>query len=117
MATAVRLQNEMTTFIQLQITYPNHEEAIEVAKRLVASKLVACAQVVGGVESCYVWKGEFCVDGETLLLCKTRSKLFDLVVKEITNTHSYECPQIVAVPLTHVSPDYAVWLDDNIASI
>ncbi len=104
----------MADYIQLQITYPTLTEARDSALFLVESKLAACTQVIDRIESCYVWQGETRVEFEALLLCKSRACLFDRIVKEITERHSYECPQIVGVPLDFVSPLYAAWLDESI---
>lgn len=104
----------MAKYIQLQITFPALEEAQEAAAFLVESKLAACAQVIPGVQSRYVWQGETCESAEVLLLCKTRSALFTCVAAEISSRHSYDCPQIVGVPLDFISSSYAKWLDENI---
>lgn len=99
-------------YIQLQITYPTYEEAQESVSFLVSSKLAACAQLIEGIESRYVWQGESYAKTETLLLCKTRAELFNRVVAEISARHSYQCPQIVGVELSLISSDYEAWLDD-----
>lgn len=107
----------MTTnekFIQLQITFPNAEEAETVAAFLVDEKWAACAQIVGKISSVYRWRGAVESATETLLLAKTRAALFERVAAEIKRRHSYETPQIVAVPLDFIASDYADWLDAEI---
>ena len=106
----------MTTceFVQIQTTFPDEESARALAARLLELKLVACAQILPGLESRYEWLGELCVDRETLLLCKTRASLFERLSAEIASRHPYECPQIVGVPLLCVAPSYAAWLDEQL---
>ena len=100
-------------FIQVQITYPNVEEAQNAAKTLVNRRLVACAQIIPQIESRYVWQGKTRVDSETLLLCKTRSTLFERLAEVVASEHSYECPQIVGVPLEFIASSYRDWLDEQ----
>ena len=101
-------------FIQVQITYPNVKEAQNAAKTLVDRRLVACAQIIPQIESRYVWQGKTNVDSEALLLCKTRSTLFERLAEVVASEHSYECPQIVGVPLEFIASSYRDWLDEQI---
>jgi len=103
-----------SSFIQVQITYPTAEEARNAAKTLVERRLVACAQILPQIESRYVWRGQTHVDVESLLLCKTRSTLFDRLAEVVASAHSYECPQIVGVPLDFIASSYRDWLDEQI---
>lgn len=101
-------------FCQLQITCPTKEEAIALARKLVESHLVACAQVAGPITSFCYWKGEFKEGEEWLLLTKTRLCIFDEVSELILSHHSYEVPQIVALPISASSPDYLRWMEEQI---
>ena len=101
-------------FVQLQITFPNEEEARAIAETLVERRLVACAQILGPIESRYVWRGVVNVDSERLMLAKTRESLFQRVADVVENAHSYECPQIVAIAIDCVSPKYESWLEEQI---
>jgi len=111
----VSVEMTSSSFIQVQITYPNVEEAKSAAKTLVERRLVACAQILPQIESRYVWQGKTNVDVESLLLCKTRATLFNRLAEVVAAEHSYECPQIVGVPLQFVAPSYRDWLDEQIA--
>lgn len=101
-------------FIQIQTTWPTRAEAEDAARFLVEERLVACAQLLGPIESRYVWAGKTENSEEFLLLTKTRAALFDAVATAISERHSYEVPQIVGVPLAFVAPSYAAWLDAQI---
>ena len=101
-------------FIQLQLTYPTREEAEEASRFLVAERWAACAQLLGPIESRYVWAGKTENSEEFLVLAKTRAALFDALAAVICERHSYVVPQIVALPLAFVAPSYAAWLDAQI---
>lgn len=101
-------------FIQLQITYPQKQEAMEAARYLTESGLVACAQVTGPIESFYRWQGNLHNDREWLLLAKTDLDYFSKVKVAITKKHSYECPQIIALPIQSLSESYQDWLEEQL---
>lgn len=101
----------MTTYIQVQITFPTEESAQRTADRLVSERLAACAQILGPTRSVYVWKEQTETSHEILLLVKTKAVLFDRLVDAVRDGHPYECPQIVALPIFAGNADYLDWLD------
>lgn len=103
----------MTTYIQVQITFPSEALANAMAERLVQNRLAACAQILGPIRSVYVWKGKSEQSNEILLLAKTRAELFDRLVETVRDGHPYECPQIVAIPIFAGNGDYLSWLDEQ----
>ena len=102
-------------YIQIQITFPTAELAIEMATKLVQEKLVACAQICGTVQSVYTWKGVCETNAETLLLAKTTLPLFERLEAAVCANHPYECPQIVALPIVAANADYLDWLNEQIS--
>ena len=100
-------------FIVVVVTAPNHEVADRLAHTLVSEKLAACVNVLPGVRSVYVWKGEICNEGELLCLLKTRRELFPAVRQRLLALHPYEVPEIIALPLVEGSEPYLAWLRDN----
>jgi periplasmic divalent cation tolerance protein len=72
--------------------------------------LVACANIIFGVESRFWWKGRINKAKETLLILKTRRENFKRVEKEIKRIHSYEVPEIIALPIVAGSKSYLEWL-------
>ena len=99
--------------IQIQTTVATKEEGQKIADVLVQAKLAACVQLVGPIESTYRWQGKVEKAEEWLCLIKTRTDLFDRVEKEILAIHSYETPEIIAVPIERSSADYLTWLNDE----
>ncbi len=97
-------------FLQVQITFPNRPIAESMANRLVEQHLAACTQVLGDIQSVYVWRGKMEHTREILLLAKTKTELFDRLVAAVRAEHPYECPQIVALPIYTANEDYLDWM-------
>jgi len=100
----------MSDFIQVSTTAPSKEEAGRIARTLVESKLAACAQVMGPIESHYRWKGALEQSTEWLCLVKTRRANYAAVEAAIRANHSYEVPEIIACPIEAGSEPYLSWL-------
>ena len=106
----------MSEYVAIFMTAGSEEEAQKVARTLVEKRLVACCQLLPGMRSFYWWKGEICADDEVLLIAKTRRNLFDAVVEAVRSIHSYEVPEIVAMPIADGFDAYVRWLDENVTS-
>ncbi len=105
----------MTQFIQISTTTATEEEAQRIARGLVASRLVACAHVYP-MKSIYQWHGKLEEDNEWHCQLKTRQSLFDRVATEIRKLHTYDCPQIIAVPIVEGGAEYLTWMDEGLES-
>lgn len=95
-------------------TAANGDEAARIARHLVEKKLAACVNVLPGVRSIYAWQGEVCDDAEVLLVTKTTRARFEALAAAIRELHSYDVPEIVALPTTAVDPAYAAWLGEMV---
>jgi len=95
------------------ITAGSKKEAETIARALVRKRLAACASILPSIESVYTWKGRTRTSKECLLIAKTRERLFLKVEKAVKRLHSYECPEIVAFPLTKGSADYMRWIEES----
>lgn len=100
-------------FIIVYVTTSKRAEAREIGEALVESRLASCVQITSPIESIYRWEGEVCNEEEYLLIAKTRMSLFGRVAEYIKDNHSYEVPQIVAVPIIEGTKDYLSWIRDN----
>jgi periplasmic divalent cation tolerance protein len=100
----------MTNAIVVLCACPNQEEAASLARRLVERRLAACVTVVGAARSYYRWQGAIESSEECLLLIKTSGEDFDLLRREIETVHSYQVPEVLALPVTAGSPNYLEWL-------
>ena len=95
-------------------TAPNIEEAENLAERIVTAKLAACVQILPAMKSVYIWEGKISKDAENLLLIKTLEAKFDELEKFIQTNHSYDVPEIVAIPAEKVSKNYLNWLNESL---
>lgn len=101
--------------IAVFITAPNTEEAAQLAEMLVGKRLAACVQVMREMQSIFRWQGKVEWQREVLLIAKTVSSKFAEIETEVTKLHSYETPEIIAVPLTHGSQPYLEWLAASVS--
>ncbi|HVF87739.1 MAG TPA: divalent-cation tolerance protein CutA, partial [Pyrinomonadaceae bacterium] len=101
--------------IVVLITASSREEAARLAEMLVGARLAACVQIMPEMESVYRWKGKMHREPEILLLAKTLRTSFIELEREVRALHSYETPEIVALPVTDVSSAYLTWLVGTIS--
>jgi len=98
--------------IVIFITAAGEEEAAVLARTLVEAKLAACVNMVSNVRSIYAWKGSIEDDREHLMIVKTQRHLFDRLAAKVREMHSYDVPEIIALPIVEGSPDYLKWLQE-----
>jgi periplasmic divalent cation tolerance protein len=96
------------------MTAANGEEAARLADMLVAAHLAACVQILPEMESVYRWQGKVERQAEILLIAKTTLARFDELEREVRALHSYETPEIVAIPVAAGSGPYLKWLSDSV---
>ena len=92
------------------MTAANGEEATRLADMLVGAHLAACVQILPEMESVYRWEGKVERQAEVLLIAKTVRAKFDELEREVRALHSYDTPEIVAVPILTGSAPYLEWL-------
>ena len=100
-----------TDRIVVLITAGSEEEAHKIAELLVNEKKAACVNILPGVDSLFWWEDKLESARESLLLVKTKASLFPEIVGLVKRTHSYEVPEIIALPIIAGSEDYLKWLD------
>jgi len=93
------------------ITAGSEEEAHKIAELLVNEKKAACVNIVPEVDSLFRWKGKIDSAHESLLLVKTRASLLSEIISLVKQIHSYEVPEIIALPIVGGSEEYLKWLD------
>jgi periplasmic divalent cation tolerance protein len=104
----------MTDAIVVFMTAANAEEARRIANHLVEMRLAACVQLLPEIESIYRWQEEVQRESEVLMLAKTIAAKFGELEKAVREIHSYETPEIIAVPASTVSEPYLEWLVKNV---
>lgn len=100
------------------ITVPNKDVGRTIARALVEQKLAACVNMLTGpVESVYTWQNQVNEEEEYLLVCKTRSHLFEeRIIPAVRSLHPYDVPEIIALPIQAGSKDYLGWITENTLS-
>jgi len=95
------------------ITTGSVEEGQKIARALVEERLAACVNIVSPVESLYRWQGEVQTDKEALLVVKTAVQMLEKLVARVKQLHSYEMPEIIALPILAGDEDYLRWVDEQ----
>ena len=106
----------MARFQIVLVTCGSKAEARKIARTLVERRLAACVNVVTApVESIYRWKGSTASAKEFLLVIKSTQTRFAALRREIASLHSYEVPEIIALPISAGSPQYLKWLAESVS--
>jgi periplasmic divalent cation tolerance protein len=106
----------MTDKIVVLTNCGSADEAAKIARALVEKKLAACVNMMPAVRSFYRWKGAIEDEQESLLVIKSSRALFNDLRVEIEKLHSYELPEVIAVPIVDGSEGYLEWLDRELAA-
>jgi periplasmic divalent cation tolerance protein len=96
------------------LTAPSGEEATRLADLLIGAHLAACVQILPEMESVYRWQGKIERQSEILLIAKTTRGKFADLEREVRALHSYETPEIIAVPIVIGSQPYLAWLNESL---
>ncbi len=97
-------------FSLLYVTAGSAEDARAIGRSLVEERLAACANVLDGMTSVYRWEGTVQEDREAVLIVKTRRSLVEEATARIKALHGYDCPCVVALPITGGNADFLDWL-------
>ncbi|MEZ5400833.1 MAG: divalent-cation tolerance protein CutA [Bryobacteraceae bacterium] len=101
----------MTDKIVVFSSCGSKEEGARLARQLVEQRLAACVSILEGVTSVYRWQGAIEEAAEVLLVIKTRRELFEQLREELRAMHSYQTPEVLAMPVVDGLPAYLDWLD------
>lgn len=97
-------------FIQVHTTVAKKSDAEKIAKTLVDKKLAACVQIIGPITSVYKWKGKTEMAKEWICTAKTKANFYKKIEKAIKEIHTYELPEIIAIPIVNGSGKYLEWV-------
>jgi periplasmic divalent cation tolerance protein len=98
----------------IYITARDTSQARDIGRYLVESRLAACANIFDGMNSMYIWQGQFQDDQEAVLIAKTTQARMKALIEAVKERHDYECPCIVAMPITEGNPDFMNWIADQV---
>ena len=100
--------------ITVLITAGSMEEGRKIANALVEEGLAACVNIVPQVSSIYRWAGEIREDQEVLLIAKSRKEIFERLASRVKELHSYDVPEIIALPIAAGDEDYLAWINKEV---
>ena len=103
-------------YILVFMTAASVDEANRLADMLLDKRLAACVQITREMDSVYRWQGKVERQREVLLIAKTLSSRFAELEREVVKLHSYETPEIVAIPLSAGSAPYLEWLNASVTA-
>ena len=105
---------EEFTYTVLFITTANTEEAQRISSMLLNQKKAACVNIVPKVSSLFWWQGKLDSAQESLLIVKTKTSLLNEIVALVREIHSYDIPEIIALPIVGGNQDYLDWIGKEV---
>ena len=103
-----------SAYIIVLVTTANVAEAQKIARALVAQKKAACVNIAPRVDSLFWWEGKIDSAQESLLIAKTKKSLLPEVIALVKKLHSYEVPEIIALPIIGGNEDYLKWVEGSL---
>jgi periplasmic divalent cation tolerance protein len=100
-------------YLQVTTTIDSEDAARALARSIVDARVAACAQVLSPINSTYWWQGKVDVADEWMIVIKTAADRLDALVEHIKSHHSYDVPEIVAMPIEGGNPDYLSWISEE----
>ena len=104
---------EESDYITLFITTASVTEAEQISKTLLERRKVACVNIISRVSSHFWWEDNIDSAEESLLITKTRSALLSDVINLVKGMHSYDIPEIIALPIVGGNEDYLQWIEKS----
>ncbi len=106
---------EESSYIVLFITTATADEARQISMLLLERRKVACVNIVPRVSSQFWWEGKLNSAQESLLIVKTKSSLLPEIIDLVKRVHSYDIPEIIALPIVGGNEDYLQWIEKNVS--
>lgn len=95
------------------VTTSSNEEAEKLGRLIVESRLAACANVLSGIRSIFRWDNKVSVENECLMIMKTTLQRYSELEALIRKHHSYQVPEIIALPIVAGSVSYLDWIKEQ----
>ncbi len=96
------------------ITVGTKKEAKKIANALLSEKKAACVSILPRLDSLFWWQGKIDSASEVLLIVKTESRLLETIAKLVKKLHSYDVPEIIALPIIGGNREYLKWISESL---
>lgn len=106
----------MDDLIIILMTASSIEEADLISNSLLEKKLIACSNIINDMKSTFWWNGNIQKENEVLIIAKSTKALLDNIIAEVKSIHSYDVPEILAIPILGGNPDYLDWIFEETKS-
>ena len=106
---------EEPAYIVVLITVPDSQEAQQLSGLLLEQKKAACVNIISGVNARFWWQGQLDSAEENLLVVKTKASLLSGIIDLVKEAHSYEVPEIIALPVIGGNHDYLTWIEGSVS--
>jgi periplasmic divalent cation tolerance protein len=116
MVSSEAIMKQTGTFVLVLVTAPDLRTGRRIALAALRARLIACANLVPGIESHYWWKGRIDSAKEVLLVLKTTARRVAALEKLVLAEHPYETPEFVVVPFTGGSKRYLEWVEQSVTA-
>jgi periplasmic divalent cation tolerance protein len=103
----------MDGYSLVYITNSSEAEAKKIARLLLESKLIACANIYKNISSIYSWESQIQESEEALIIAKTQTKLVQSVIDKVKSVHSYTCPCIISLAIDKANPEFLDWIKNQ----
>jgi len=114
---AIVFVGDLMSYVVVFMTTSNKEEAVKIVRILLKERLIACANILDPVSSLFWWQGKIDEEKEFLVFMKSRKNLFERLSERVMEIHSYEVPEIIALPIIEGSPPYLDWLKASLQPV
>ena len=106
---------EEPAYIVILITTANAGEAQQISRVLLESRKAACVNIIEKVDSCFWWENKLDSSQESLLIVKSKASLLPEIIELVKKVHSYDVPEIIALPVVGGNQDYLEWIDKSVS--
>ena len=104
------IMNGNAELVVLFITTATAKEAERISRKLLEQRKAACVNIVPGISSLFWWHDKLDSGQENLLIVKTKTSLLNEIVSLVNEIHSYDIPEIIALPIVGGNQDYLKWI-------
>jgi periplasmic divalent cation tolerance protein len=117
MRSAIVFVGENLTYVVVFVTAGSKQEATKIVRVLLEEKLIVCGNIIENISSLFWWQNKIEEENEVLVIMKSEQGLFKKLTKKVLELHSYDVPEVLALPVVDGSQAYLDWMKANFESV